>query len=285
MSERTLPIEPVQRRKLHDEVAAQLQALILSAQLDEGEALPSERDLMRRFGVGRPAVRQALLTLESAGLVRVSSGERTRVARPSAAGLVRRLSGPVKLLLATPDNVRHLQQARLFFEAGLSRHAAANATPADVGRIAAAWETNRQALGRAEEFARTDVAFHHEIAAVAGNPIIAGLGDAMWGWLTEQRLTAGRQPGATELSVVQHRQILDAIAAHDPDRAERAMREHLAAVGANYWRARTALADQPHRRQAPAKPHAAKPHAAKPHAAKSRTAAPRARQHGKADQA
>jgi len=66
---------------VHDEVAAQLEALILSTGLGEGETLPSERELTQRFGVGRPAVRQALLTLEKAGLVRVNSGERTRAAR------------------------------------------------------------------------------------------------------------------------------------------------------------------------------------------------------------
>lgn len=242
MRHATLPIAPVQRRKVHDEVASQLEALILSARLEAGEALPSERELMRRFGVGRPAVRQALLTLEKAGLVRVANGERTRVSRPTADAVIGQIAAPIQMMLAEPANMAHLQQARLFFEAGIARHAAEHARSTDIAAIEAAFAANRAALARPEEFARTDVAFHAAIAAVTANPIIARLGEAMQGWLTEQRLTAGRQAGAKEQSVAQHRAILQAIAARDPDRAERAMREHLSDVNANYWRARAAPA-------------------------------------------
>lgn len=238
MQHAALPIAPVQRRKVHDEVAAQLEALILSARLEAGAELPSERELMRSFGVGRPAVRQALLTLEKAGLVRVANGERTRVSRPTADGVIGQIAAPIQMMLAEPANMAHLQQARLFFEAGIARHAAEHASGPEIAAIQAACAANRDALARPEEFARTDVAFHAAIAAVTGNPIIARLGEAMQGWLTEQRLIAGRQAGAKEQSVAQHQSILQAIAARDPDRAERAMREHLADVNANYWRAR-----------------------------------------------
>lgn len=230
-----LPLAPVQRRKVHQEVAAQLEALILSARLGEGEALPSERELMQRFGVGRPAVRQALLTLERSGLVRVANGERTRVSRPTANGLIGTLSAPARLLLADEANVRHFQQARLFVEGGIARHAAVAATPEQRRRIALAWEANRAALRDPGAFARTDVAFHNEIAAVAGNPIIAALADAMLGWLTEQRLSTGARIAVRERTVEEHRCILAAIVAREPDAADRAMRDHLASVSETYW--------------------------------------------------
>jgi DNA-binding FadR family transcriptional regulator len=230
-----LPLAPVHRRKLHDEVAAQLEALILSARLGEGEALPSERALMEHFGVGRPAVRQALLTLERAGLVRIANGERARVARPTANGLIETLSAPVRLLLAEPQNVRHLQQARLFFEGGIARHAAITADAAHCTRIEAAWQVNREALSDPAAFSRTDVAFHGEIAAVASNPIIAALGEAMLGWLTEQRTTTSGSRATRERTVQEHRAILDAILAGDGDAADHAMRDHLTSVTNTYW--------------------------------------------------
>jgi DNA-binding FadR family transcriptional regulator len=74
--------EVIQRRKLFHEVADRLQSAILSGALQVGEALPSERELMERYGVGRPAIREALLSLERAGLIVISGGERARVARP-----------------------------------------------------------------------------------------------------------------------------------------------------------------------------------------------------------
>ena len=54
---------PIRRRKLYEDVVARLEQLIHSEELKPGEALPSERDLMLQFGVGRPAIREALFAL------------------------------------------------------------------------------------------------------------------------------------------------------------------------------------------------------------------------------
>ena len=52
--------EPIRRRKLSHEILERLLARITSGELAAGEHLPSERDLMAQFQVGRPAVREAL---------------------------------------------------------------------------------------------------------------------------------------------------------------------------------------------------------------------------------
>ena len=49
-----------------------------------GGRLPSEKELMERFGVGRPAVREALFILQQQGLVEIASGARARVTAPIA---------------------------------------------------------------------------------------------------------------------------------------------------------------------------------------------------------
>lgn len=59
--------QPIIRRKLADEVRDRLLALIRGGELRPGDRLPSERDLMERFGVGRPAVREALQSLARRG--------------------------------------------------------------------------------------------------------------------------------------------------------------------------------------------------------------------------
>ena len=74
---------------------------------------------MERYGVGRPAVRQALLTLERMGLVKIASGERARVTKPSPKVLTDTLGGRRPAHPGGgPDGARHFQMARLFFEAG-----------------------------------------------------------------------------------------------------------------------------------------------------------------------
>src|SRR3546814_6720858 len=76
--------EPIVRRKLADEVFDRLKAMIVSGERSPGESLPSERELMARFGVGRPAIREAMQALANLGLVTISHGERARVREISA---------------------------------------------------------------------------------------------------------------------------------------------------------------------------------------------------------
>ncbi len=75
-----------------------LEGLILSGQLKPGERLPPERELQNAFGVGRPAISEALITLERSGLVEIGNGAPARVALPTTAGLLSALvanHGPV----------------------------------------------------------------------------------------------------------------------------------------------------------------------------------------------
>lgn len=67
------------RRKLSDEVLERLLRLISEGNLKAGDPMPSERELMARFGVGRPAIREAMQALSNIGLVSISHGERAKV--------------------------------------------------------------------------------------------------------------------------------------------------------------------------------------------------------------
>ena len=69
----------IRRRKLYEEVMKGREEMIQDGQFGLGDFLPSERELMQHFGVGRPAVREALFALQRMGLVVVATGERPRV--------------------------------------------------------------------------------------------------------------------------------------------------------------------------------------------------------------
>jgi DNA-binding FadR family transcriptional regulator len=231
---------PIRRRKLYEEVADRLEAMIREGQFAVGDVLPSERELMETFGVGRSAVREAMLALQRMGLVAVSSGERSRVVSPSAKVLVGELGGAARLLLMQDGGIARFQQARAMFEIGLSRLAAQIASDDDIARLRAALEANRQTIGDLARFQRTDVAFHFVIAQIPQNSIFTSLHEAVVAWLTEQRVTSGRMPGAGEAAYAAHARIFEAIAAHDVPAAEQAMQAHLEAVAALYWRAQAA---------------------------------------------
>ena len=226
----------ITRRRLYEEVERRLEEEITSGRLKAGDAIPSERDLMQRYGVGRPAIREALLSLRNKGLLRVGAGERTRVSRPTIDAIVEGVSGPVRLMLADPQGIRNLQHARRFFECALARLAAAEANAAGVTRLRSRLEANRASLNDPAAFERTDVEFHYELALLAGNPIFASLHQATVGWLMQQRRISLMQPGAMRAAYAFHQRVFDAIAAHDPDDAESAMRAHLESVERYYWR-------------------------------------------------
>ena len=230
--------ELIQRRKLFHEVAERLQDMILSGVLRIGDVLPSERELMERYGVGRPAIREALLRLEQAGLIAISGGERARVARPTARNMVAGLDPAVRHWLADPDGVRHLQDARRLLEIALVRRAAETASAEDIERLRVALTENEAARGDLQRFERTDVAFHYVFAELSRSPIFTAMHQAMIGWLTEQRRTTLRTPGAEQHAAISHRAIFEAVAARDPAAAEREMGAHLDEVAQLYWQAR-----------------------------------------------
>ncbi len=227
--------EIIRPRKLYEQIADRITAAIRSNEYSLGDVLPSERELMERFGVGRPAVREALFALQRMGLVEVRSGMRARVTEPTPDRLIGELSEAVKLFLVTNTGIRQFQDARASFEIGLARHAALHATPEDLRQLKEALRANEQAIGDFELFAKTDVEFHFILAVIRRNSIFTAMHQAIAQWLTEQRTTALRSPGEDRIAFVAHEAICEGVASGDPDRAERAMAEHLAQVGKTYW--------------------------------------------------
>jgi GntR family transcriptional regulator, sialic acid-inducible nan operon repressor len=229
---------PIRRRKLYEDVVARLEQLIHSEDLKPGEALPSERDLMLQFGVGRPAIREALFALGRMGLVEVANGERARVSNPTPKTLILELSGAARLMLSKPQGVHHFQEARTLFESALAEEAARGATRADALNLDRALQANRRAIGDLVRFHQTDVAFHLAVASIPRNPIYLALHEAIVEWLNEQRSVSLRRLGADELAYAAHRDIFEAIRDNNPDAAREAMRSHLREISEQYWKTR-----------------------------------------------
>lgn len=231
-------LKPVKRKKLYQDIVEQLEEMMLRGQLSPGDTLPSERDLMDQFAVGRTSVREALFSLQKMGLITVRNGEKAYVTKPSAEHLVSELSGAAKHMLASNDGVREFQGARIIMEMALARNAARIATAQDIGQLRNALEKNRLAINDIVEFAATDVDFHFVIAKINGNSIFQALHGATSEWLSEQRLTSLRSEGATQSAFDAHLAIFNAIEARDADAAEAAMKDHLTRVTGFYWTAK-----------------------------------------------
>jgi GntR family transcriptional regulator, sialic acid-inducible nan operon repressor len=230
-------VEPIriERRKLFEQVAFHLEQQIVSGRLQPGERLPAERDLCQLFGVGRPAIREALISLQKQGLVELRNGASARVVAASPTDLVAGIAPAVRQMLLSPDGQRNFQRVRAFVEIGLARHAARHATEADLARLEAALEANEAAVDDPERFVATDVAFHFVLAEIIDNPVFTAVHDALSTWLAEQRRVTRAAPGAARTACAAHRRIYEAVRARDPDAAEAAMAEHMDHVAALFW--------------------------------------------------
>jgi GntR family transcriptional regulator, sialic acid-inducible nan operon repressor len=235
----------IERQKLSDQVVALLEDEIVRGVRRFGDQLPSEREMMRQFGVGRPAIREALFALRRKGLVKVGSGARARVTQPTPAAILGELSGAARHLLEQPDGQQHFQEARSFFEIGLARYAALHATAKDLARLETALAANRGSISDLPAFKRTDIDFHFVLAEIPRNPIFPAIHDAMVDWLTDQRNVTLQVVGQVLTAYRAHERIFKAVASGDPDVAERAMAAHLKQLYRVYERVRAGARTKP----------------------------------------
>lgn len=233
---RSLRRRPLARKKLSEMVEEELEQMIRRHEFGEGEQLPSERELMAFFNVGRPSVREALAALKRKGLVQINNGERARVSRPSADTIISELSGMAKDFLTHPGGIAHFEQLRLFFESSLVRYAAEHATDEQIALLTKALEINSQSLDDNALFIRSDVEFHRVLAEIPGNPIFMAIHVALLDWLIAARPSVPDRElhEHNNVSYQQHIVIVDAIRQRDPDKADRALQTHLNSVSATW---------------------------------------------------
>ncbi len=231
------PDTPIKRRKLSDDVQERLLEIIRNPDYAPGDPLPSERELMRAYSVGRPAIREAMQNLARMGLIEIRHGERPKVAEPSFSGTVEQLGDTMRHLLRhSPANLAHLKEARVVFEAQMARIAAGKRQPADISKLVQIIDEQEAASANSQVFLERDGAFHRAVAEISGNPIFSSLSEAMFGWLAHFHIDLVRKPGLEKLTIKEHREIVAAITDKDADGAAQAMMDHLNRANALYHR-------------------------------------------------
>lgn len=188
----------------------------LRALISKGDELPSERELARQMRVNRHQIRRALQVLR-AGNELAPAGARRAAAAIGRGALLARETNPLEVI-----------EVRMALEPALARLAAVRASPLDIARIQRAADLADGDSGS------NDLAFHKAIGAAAGNRLAAGLYFLVREIGRDARLKLGRNVPVPANRLVQrnseHRAVAQAIAARDPEAAERAMRQHLANV-------------------------------------------------------
>lgn len=218
--------QPIERRNTYELVAESLLALISERRLKPGDTLPTERELMQHYGVGRSSVREALRMLESRGLITASGTGAFAVA-----DFRNPLNDSLSLLLAVEESsLRELFQVRRILEGEAVALATEARDEEHVERMRAATELMREGLSSQEEYINADLAFHLTVAEATQNRLILHLMHAIRDQLHRALGSIYNIPGSPERSVDDHERIIDAVARRQASEARSRMHEHLSRV-------------------------------------------------------
>ena len=220
--------QPLDRRKVYEQVAEQLLAQIGARHLRPGDALPSERELTESFGVGRSSIREALRMLESQGVITSVNGGTFEVAHASNP-----LNSSLQLVFTLDDQtgVHDLFELRRVIDCEAAAIAATRRTDEHLAQMALAIDEMERALpGHGEAFVLADLRFHLAIAEATGNRLILYAMQAARDVVRRALLSVVRVPQSPESAIVEHRGVYEAVRSGNPDWARNAMREHLERV-------------------------------------------------------
>jgi DNA-binding FadR family transcriptional regulator len=210
--------------RAYEQLAALLRERITSGDLREGARLPSETMLAEQAGVSRSTVREALRTLEQAGLIQRASPRVMVVARRGEDPVFRELRHELRRRNVT---FHHLHEALAMIDPELARLAAIRADDSDVQELRDFVVAQEANLEHFHEWSRLDVEFHLAIAEVSANPALIIAREPITQLLLPVLHSFMDSSSMTEHATRYHRRIVGEIEAGDPDTAAAVMRRHV----------------------------------------------------------
>lgn len=200
----------------HGRIVRELGLAIVGGELQPGDKLPPEAQLLERYEISRPVLREAVRVLVAKGLV-VSRQRAGAIVRPRNEWHLLDPDVLYWLIQARPqrDFVKTLLEVRQIFEPAAAALAARAATDEQLAAIATAYEGMAAAKTTAE-LLEPDLAFHRRIAEATGNDLLAYIGNMLSLALRESIILSSQLPNTHELSLPRHKAILTALQARDP---------------------------------------------------------------------
>lgn len=224
---------PVQTRRAFEAVADQIREQLQSGALQPGDRLPPERDLAEQFSLSRNTVREALRSLEMAGVLEFRKGA-------TGGAFVREghgdavIAGFADLFRLGAIQPADLTEARLIVGVAATRLACERGTEED---FAALRENVREselavANGDVQQRLRINLEFHRLVARAARNPVLVILTDALIE-IHEQMLELV-SPAPDSAVMPSRRRLLKYFAARDEEKAAAEMETHLRSLQKHY---------------------------------------------------
>lgn len=218
--------------KASDILASRLRQLILSGELQPGDPLPNERELVEQSGLGRSSVREALRALSAEGLIstRGGRGGGSFVTLPDLSSMRK----PVELFIRTNDvSFESLLDCRVAVEPTLARLAARNRTDEEAENLQRIHEQFAASVNNVADYRRLNLEWHLAVTRASRNAPLIALMEAISSPILESsRPTSVTTKKIREATVKVHGRIQAAIMRQDGDEAFRLMTRHVEAFQA-----------------------------------------------------
>lgn len=231
----------VRTQRTFEAISAQIRAQVRTGALRVGDRLPNERDLAKSMVVSRHAVREALRSLESMGLVELRKGA-TGGAFIAASGQPQAMANTMRgLYYSGGISLEQLTQARLWIETVIVREATLRADERAFREMEANVDlAERETLaGNLAVKTGVNIEFHNLLGAATGNPVMALLMGALMDILRE---FVGEVGSVMGIDVIQsRRRLLRHMKARDAEKSVAEIERHLKVLHGHYLAAAARL--------------------------------------------
>ena len=215
----------VTREAVPQQIVSRLLDLIQQRHLGPGDRLPAERELAASMGVSRSSLREALRALTVLGVTEMRHGTGTYISSLEPELLVRHADASCSRCPTTPPT--SCSRRAGWSSPRWRRWPPSGSTTGRSELLDACVERAGTAIGDAEAFMETDLELHDAIRVAAENAVLGRFMESIRALGLASRRRTGARRAVQEQTVKDHRAIVAALRARDPEAASAAMHRHL----------------------------------------------------------
>lgn len=219
------------QQSVAETISAEILDLLRQKELKPGEKLPPERELAEMLGVSRPSLREALRALSIMKVVEMRQGDGTYVSDLRPEELVEHLDF---VFMLDDSTMSQLFEARKVVEVANIGLAAQRMTDEELQELEESLLASERLIDDPDAFLVADIELHGIITNAARNPLLERFMASIGSLGRASRQKTVHIGDVRAITVAHHRQIFEALKAHDPDLAREAMLRHLEHVEKTY---------------------------------------------------
>lgn len=234
------PFRPVKSGKISGRIVQQIKGAILRGAMKPGDRIPPERELVKRFQASRISIREALKSLETAGLLTIKPGSGVFVAEINSRPMSESLAS---ILRIRRTSMNELTEARIILEPNIARLACERMNPEDLQKLKGNIE-EALAIIKSNVSARVkNIEFHSLLAESTRNTVLALTMKTMLDVLKDMSSEiVDNSPKNIEIAshtIRYHRKILEAVKKKDAQKVFELMRKHILQIQKGLEKARS----------------------------------------------